>query len=69
MMLFCENKAAVAQFVNDQLSNSRSDWPLTMTITPVPSGGFYALCATGMLSDGTERDLAVLSFLPTQVNT
>lgn len=68
-MSYFKTKTEVVAYVNDLLSTFGSNWPLTMTITPVPSEGFSVQLVTETLSDATEQDLAVLSFLPTQVNT
>ena len=64
-----QNKTELVAYVADLLTVFELSLPLTMTITPEASGGFSVRCVTEMLSDATEQDLAVLSFLPTQVNT
>lgn len=64
---FADSKA-LAEFVIDMPTNSKPDWPWIMTITPVLSGGFYALIATDASLDDTELQTAKF-FSTTQVNT
>jgi hypothetical protein len=68
-MSYFKNKAEAVEYVNVLLHSFGTAWPLTMTITPEPSGAFSVQCVTETSLDATEQDLAVLSFLPTQVNT
>lgn len=69
MIDFLNNRADVVRYVNEKLPHSEPDLPWTMTITVGKYVEFFAHIVTDGSSDATEQDLAVLSFLPTQVNT
>lgn len=68
MSFFCKNKAAVVEHVNDRLEVLSLDWPSTMTITPVKSGGYSVLTAIDMSSDDIELQRAKF-YSETQVTT
>lgn len=69
MKNYFEYSRDLAAYVNDQLRHSKLDCVLTMTMQRERSGGYSVQTATVSSSDATEQDLAVLSFLPSQVNT
>jgi hypothetical protein len=50
-MSYFRSKTEAVQFVNDTLTNSRSDLPLTMIIGRDKSGDFYAHTATDIQSE------------------
>ena len=65
---FKDSWDAVA-YVADLLGNLKYGSQLTTTIIREPSEGYSVTTVTDLSSDATAQELAVLSFLPTQVNT
>lgn len=69
MESFFHSKMGLALYVGAIIGSLKVDSALTMTITREKSGDYSVATATSGSLDDTDQDLAVLSFLPTQVNT
>jgi len=50
---FFKDRTLAAQYAKDRIASSRLDSPLTITIEPVKSGGYYVHSVIGTLSGDT----------------
>lgn len=68
MKAYFSSRMQLVQYVDDLLSLSKLDLPLTMTITQGKSEDSYAISAITKSSEDTEQELVATFFSQTQVN-
>lgn len=65
---YSASRQATVLLVEDLLMALSPDWPLTMTIAPAKSGGFFVRIATDTSSDDIDEEQVVKFYSETQVN-